>query len=318
MKTKKINPNFKKILDLLSDGNQHSGEQLAERLGVSRTAIWKHMQHLRVLDVPLHVESGGYRLEQPYHLLDKDAIAKSLDKPVKHIHLFESVTSTNEYLMKHGTSSPEICLAEQQTAGRGRLGRAWHSPFGQNIYLSLRYEFSWDGSMLSGLSLVIGAVLASILHNVFDLKPQLKWPNDIYIDHKKLAGILIQLQTEANGNTTAIIGVGLNANMLPNDAVPEAISLQTTLGNAINRTPLVVLMINSMMNALETFGEKGFVAFQELWSSYDMLFQKEVEVVMGKEVKKGISRGIDVHGYFMLETDQGIHTISAGDVTRCR
>ena len=209
-----LSPTMVGFLNILSDGQRHGGTEVAGALGVSRAAIWKVVQRLKEYDVSIESGRFGYQLQNPLVLLDKSRIQKLLNEEVT-IDVFEKLPSTNDYLKDlNPTTSPYICLTEYQQKGRGRLGRSWDSPFGRNIYCSLSYVFQKDFSEISGLSLAVGVLTAKAIENIgCQLRPSLKWPNDIYIQQKKVGGILIDMQAEANGICKAIIGVGLNVNM---------------------------------------------------------------------------------------------------------
>lgn len=195
------------VLKKLSDGRFHSGESLGKLLGVSRTAVWKAMQTMQSeYDVQVQsVKGRGYRLSQPVELLDEQAIMANLASETRQslykFDILPHVDSTNRYLMaaaSQGAAGGHLVLAEQQTAGRGRLGRSWVSPFGCNIYGSLLWRFNLAASELSGLGIVVAVALIHALSDYTDAL-EIKWPNDILFNGQKLAGILLEMQGEANG-----------------------------------------------------------------------------------------------------------------------
>lgn len=210
-----------KILKNLSDGHFHSGESLAKQLDVSRTTIWNATQRLqKQFSVTIQsVKGRGYRLSQPIELLETDKIRSLLSPVMKtflpEIDILPLVDSSNRYLMaaaSQGAPSGKFVLAEQQTAGRGRLGRTWVSPFGCNIYCSLLWRFDLASSVLSGLGIVVAIALVTTLADFVE-GIEIKWPNDILWQQQKLAGILLEMQGEANGPAAVVIGMGLNINM---------------------------------------------------------------------------------------------------------
>lgn len=313
MKTKKLNPKLIKILSYLSDGKPHSGEHLADKLDISRTAIWKHMKHLQALGAPIVVDGNGYTLNEPFSLLDEQVIAQAVKPHVKKMHLFESITSTNDFLLKEGTTSPELCISEEQTKGHGRLGRQWYSPIAMNMYASLRYKFNCDASMVGGLSLVVGIALVDAFKKMFDVPLKLKWPNDLYLGDKKLAGILIQLQTEAYGTTTAIIGMGININLMSSRL--QAVSLRSHLGHYIHRSDIVGPVVMNVIQHLDRFNEEGFAVFRKGWEALDLLAGKEIEVASGEQIIAGIARGVNESGCLLMDTEEGQKVISSGDAS---
>jgi BirA family biotin operon repressor/biotin-[acetyl-CoA-carboxylase] ligase len=309
------------ILNILNDSKLHTGTEIAETLGVSRTAIWKVIQRLKRYNIDLKSRHQGYLLNAPLFLLDKGKIETFLKGSKIKLEIFESISSTNDFL-KNKPLSPHlsICLAEHQTRGRGRMGRSWTSPFGRNIHCSFSYVFNRDISEISGLSLVIGILIAKTLES-FDqrLKPLLKWPNDIYMNNKKIGGILIDLMAEANGSCRAIIGIGLNINMKDQaleDVNKPWTSLENLLNAKIDRNILVAQIIDSVLNGVDVFLEKGMDPFLSEWSHYDLLKGKKVSVTDTNHTTSGIARGITQQGYLLLELPSGeIKKFSYGDAT---
>jgi BirA family biotin operon repressor/biotin-[acetyl-CoA-carboxylase] ligase len=210
-----------KILDILKDGEFHSGEALGEKVGCSRTAVWKHLQKLEALGLLVETTKGtGYRIVGGVELLDGEAIARALSATasphLSRIDVFQSIDSTNTYareLAEKESASGAVILAEQQTAGRGRRGKTWVSPFAANIYLSVVWDFEQGAQSLEGLSLAVGVAVKRALtaHGVAGVK--LKWPNDIYVEQKKLGGILLEMIGDPAGHCTVVVGVGLNIAM---------------------------------------------------------------------------------------------------------
>lgn len=207
------------LMQILGDGACHSGSELGNALKISRSAVWKQINQLNDLGIPItRIPHQGYQLEKPLILLDSNEITKQLhsegfSQPFN-LHLFTSIDSTNRYL-KDLPSSPavEICCTEMQTQGRGRFGRHWHSPFGENIYCSARWSFNCDLSRLAGLSLVSSLAVVAFLNTLSNSKDiKIKWPNDILWGNKKLCGSLIEILAESNSSAQVIIGIGLNVN----------------------------------------------------------------------------------------------------------
>ena len=213
-----ISEQQKSILTLLADGQFHSGAELAARLNISRSAIWKQLNALAGLGLQYSAVSGkGYRLERPLELLEGNEMLSALDGRVRDLissfEILDQIPSTNSYLVERATAnapSGSICFAEQQTAGKGRRGRHWVSPFGSNIYLSILWRFQASPLAISGLSLAIGVAVIRALKLHYGDIFQLKWPNDIYWQGLKLGGILVEVSGESEGPCAAVIGLGLN------------------------------------------------------------------------------------------------------------
>lgn len=202
------------LISLLADGEFHSGEQLGETLGMSRAAINKHVQTLRDWGVDVFTVPGkGYSLPEPIQLLDASLIHSQLDGG--NITVLPVIDSTNQYLMDRigQLESGDACVAEYQQAGRGRRGRKWFSPFGANLYLSMFWRLEQGPAAAIGLSLVIGIVMAEVLRDLGADKVRVKWPNDLYLLDRKLAGILVELTGKTGDAAQIVIGAGINMSM---------------------------------------------------------------------------------------------------------
>ena len=212
------------LIQLLADGEWHSGDQLGGALGVSRAAISKKMKQLQSLNMQYESAKGkGYKLREPLDLLHEDALTEKLLNASAHqacsanLIIKSVLDSTNSYLlreMRERDVHRSVCMAELQTSGKGRRGREWYSPYGQNLYLSLAYSFTSGVAAIEGLSLAVGVVISEALESLGVSGVRLKWPNDILVEDKKLGGILIELGGDAVSNCVAIIGVGLNLSLI--------------------------------------------------------------------------------------------------------
>ena len=206
------------LLTLLKDGRFHSGEALGAALGVSRSAVWKQLQHLEVeLDLTIHkVRGRGYQLASPLVLLNADEITLSSSICAGSIFISDTIDSTNAEalrLIDAGQAAPFLVLSERQTAGRGRRGRKWVSPFAQNLYYSLVLRIDGGMRQLEGLSLVVGLAVMQALRAVGVHGSGLKWPNDVLVGSKKVAGILLELVGDPADVCHVVLGIGINANM---------------------------------------------------------------------------------------------------------
>ena len=203
-----------KCVALLANGEFHSGEQLGETLGMSRAAINKHMQTLRDWGVDVFTVPGkGYSLPEPIQLLNAEQILGQLDGGS--VTVLPVIDSTNQYLLDRigELKSGDACVAEYQQAGRGRRGRKWFSPFGANLYLSMFWRLEQGPAAAIGLSLVIGIVMAEVLRKLGADKVRVKWPNDLYLQDRKLAGILVELTGKTGDAAQIVIGAGINMAM---------------------------------------------------------------------------------------------------------
>lgn len=255
-------------------------------------------------------------------LLDPQRITHLLANEAVQIEVFEKVEST-QYLKKYMQKKKDIqvCIAEMQSLGRGRLNRQWHSPFGQNIYLSLLYPFQKKISELSGLSLVVALALCHAIEIIIGQKEKMriKWPNDIVVAVKKIAGILIETQTEPHGFCQSIIGIGINVNMqeADNDKITQAwSSLQKIIGCYIDRNVICAELIRQLLLYLDRFSRSGLSSFIEEWQQRDVLYEQPVALISGNQNYSGIGHGIDAHGHLLLKmADGSVQSFSSGDTT---
>ncbi|MBS0185996.1 MAG: biotin--[acetyl-CoA-carboxylase] ligase [Proteobacteria bacterium] len=320
---KNQNSSLFRILEILADGAYHDGTHIGENLGISRAAVWKNIQKLQSYHVKIKsIKNKGYALQEPLILLNKESLLKALPQKNIKLEIFESLPSTQTYLKSMTSSSPYVCLAERQTNGKGRFGRPWHSPFGQNIYLSLLYHFQKDISELSGLSLMISLSIIKTLNQLFKktIVFQLKWPNDIVVNQKKLGGVLIEMQAESYGLSTAVIGIGLNVNMIEKDALPfECASLRDFHKTSIDRNEICQILLKNLFEDLRVFQEQGFDAFQKSWPLFDALYNKSITLKIGERTISGIAKGINEMGHLLLaEEDKTLRTFAAGEASFVR
>lgn len=318
---KKQSPSLVKIVNLLSDGQYHDGITLGEQLKITRSAVWKAMRKLETYHIKIDsIKNKGYALLEPFSLLDLKQIKKRLNTNSLDITIFETINSTNEYLKFYrNIKSLKFCLAEQQIHGKGRLNREWYSPFGQNIYFSCLYAFQKDISELAGLSLLVALAVIKVLKNAgMDDNLRVKWPNDILYDGKKLAGGLIEVQAETHGNSLAIIGLGLNVNMLNDEEnITQAwTSMRQVLNRYIDRNELCAALINELLIYLERFNEQGFAGFKDEWMQQDYLANQVVTLKNLNSKITGKVAGINEQGYLLLKMPNGsLRAFSSGDTS---
>jgi BirA family biotin operon repressor/biotin-[acetyl-CoA-carboxylase] ligase len=315
----------------LSDGQFHSGEDLAQALGVSRSAVWKAVKSLRELGATVHaVRNRGYRLAKSSEPLAAERILEKLSpgvrSRVRSLEVAWSVGSTNTVLLSRPNppnGSSEVMLAEYQTAGRGRRGRVWLAPPGGAVCLSLSWTFKDVPAGLSALGLVIGVCELRALHRLGVTGAKLKWPNDLQVDERKLGGILIELRAETDGPAIVVIGIGLNvalgAPLLAQ--IAEAGNAATDLITAGLAEPLrntvAATLLDSCIGGLLEFERDGLRPFLENWRDADALQGRMVDVKGGAgEVTHGLARGVDLHGALLVETpNEGLKRFVSGDVS---
>ena len=317
------------ILALLADGQFHSGTELADALNISRSAVWKQLNTLLTdLCLPHSAVSGkGYRLERPLELLDKSKVLAVVDEPfrakINTLDIFDRIPSTNTYLVEQALEnapSGSICFAEQQTAGKGRRGRHWVSPFGSNIYLSILWRFQVSPLAISGLSLAIGIAVIRALKSHYGDIFGLKWPNDIYYQDKKLGGILVEVSGESEGPCSAIIGLGLNI-YLPEAEAAEITQQWTDISQITgqqqhNRNFLAGALLNQLLLIISEFEAKGIAAYLDEWREYDCLKDKPATLYIGQNSYHGIIQGIDNKGLLLMTRPDGsTQAFASGEVS---
>ncbi len=317
-------PELYPLLQRLADGEFHSGEALAEALGVTRAAIWKQVQALN--EVPgIHVQSvrgRGYRLPQAIQLLDHGRIAARLphDAPLR-LALLPETASTNDWLRDQ--EAPEVnsghaCLAEYQSAARGRRGRQWVCAFGNNIYLSLAWRFDLAMADLAGLSLAAGVSVARVLA-AHGLKGHgLKWPNDIYLEGKKLGGILVEASGEMEGPALAIIGVGINLR-LEEDVVQDIdqpwADMVGATSRPVDRNHLCGDLLAGLLATCRQFQNLGLSHFLHEWKAYDIYLGQKVALHLGSRTISGVYTGLDERGGLVLESSGEHRSWYSGEVS---
>ncbi len=317
-----------RIIKLLADGRFHSGEELAETCGITRAAIWKHMKKIKeMLDMDIFsVRGKGYRLTHPLQLLDEDKILAAMSHEcrtrINKLEIHQSLDSTNAYLLDqepHRLVSGHVCLAEQQTAGRGRRGRIWVSPYGSNIYFSVRWRFPMGPSQLGGLSLAAGISVVRSLESVGVTEVGLKWPNDIYWRGRKLAGLLLEVTGEAEGPSHVVLGIGINTGMSKKqgESIDQPwVSLhEITGGNNVSRNRLTGLVLDNLIQTMDAFEKEGLKPLLEEWHNYDLYYDQPVRVQLGKKSIDGVHRGIDSAGALLLEQGGVISPYHGGEVS---
>ena len=311
------------LLNILKDGQFHSGESLGEALGCSRAAVWKQLQKLENFGLALEsVKGTGYRVVGGFELLDaqliKEGLTDAAAKQLSKLELFKNIDSTNKYARESAeqqAASGNVVLAEQQSAGRGRRDKTWVSPFTANIYLSIVWDFEHGARALEGLSLAVGVAVKRALDSSGVIGVQLKWPNDIYVDGKKLGGILLEMIGDPAGQCSVIVGVGLNVAM-PQEkgaAIDQAwTDIRSQLQDAqegnsttLSRNALASALISEILVVLSDFQARGFSFYREEWQQADAFFGRQAAISTPKESIPGVVRGVDENGALRLELETG-------------
>ncbi|UOK39260.1 bifunctional biotin--[acetyl-CoA-carboxylase] ligase/biotin operon repressor BirA [Pseudomonas palleroniana] len=309
------------LLELLKDGRFHSGEALGAALGVSRSAVWKQLQHLEAeLNLPIHkVRGRGYQLASPLAFLNAEEIAANSGSTVWPVYISDSVDSTNAEalrLVDAGCAAPFLVLAEQQTAGRGRRGRKWVSPYAQNLYYSLVLRIEGGLRQLEGLSLVVGLAVMQALREAGVQRAALKWPNDVLVEDKKIAGILLELVGDPADICHVVLGIGINVNMQKAaDVDQQWTSVQLETGSSVDRNHLVARLGLQLQGYLDRHKSLGFSALQEEWEQNHLWQGRAVSLIAGVNQIDGVVLGIDRQGALRLSVDGVEKTYSGGELS---
>ncbi|MDN7141442.1 bifunctional biotin--[acetyl-CoA-carboxylase] ligase/biotin operon repressor BirA [Pseudomonas sp. JQ170] len=310
-----------KLLKLLKDGRFHSGQDLGVALGVSRSAVWKQLQHLEAeLNLPIHkVRGRGYQLAAPLSLLEAPAIAEYAQGEKWPALIFDSIDSTNAQALRaisEGRAAPFLVLAERQTAGRGRRGRQWVSPFAENLYYSLVLRIEGGMRQLEGLSLVVGLAVMRTLQTFGVVDAGLKWPNDVLVNNQKIAGILLELVGDPADVCHVVLGVGINVNMQAANEIDQAwTSMRLETGLNVDRNLLVARLNQNLQSDLERHQQGGFAIFQQEWEQAHLWQKQAVSLIAGVNRIDGIVLGIDGQGALRLEVDGLEKSFSGGELS---
>lgn len=309
------------VLKLLSAAEFRSGEEISRQLGLSRASIHNLVERARELGVEIHAVRGkGYRLAEPCSWLDGERLAAASLRGFN-VLLHQEVESTNSLLLvlaQQGQDHKSVLAAEWQSGGRGRRGRTWHAAPGGGLTFSLLWRFNRPLTALSGLSLAIGVALARGLRTLGLAGIMLKWPNDILIDGRKLAGILIETHGDMLSAATAVIGIGVNVRArpeLPATADYAAAAIEEVLGGQFDRNELLLHLLAELDEVLKTFDVHGFAPFRDEWQGLHVWQGKPVRVLGGTTPVEGIALGVDETGVLQVATAEGVRAIHSGEVS---
>ncbi|PKF61538.1 biotin--[acetyl-CoA-carboxylase] synthetase [Psychromonas sp. psych-6C06] len=314
-----LNEQGNKLLALLADGEFHSGEKIGELLGVSRTSVNNYIKGLQEIGLDIYKVPGrGYQSASPIDLLNEKVVrALSRSQLVK---VEQILDSTNQWLLDKipNVRNGQTCIAEYQLAGRGRRGRTWVSPFASHLYFSYYWRFDAGIEKLSGLSLLVGIATVNALEKIGIQGVSLKWPNDLYFEGKKLAGILIELNAQANEACHTVIGIGINVRMPPEQAKlidQPWVDLTSLSREKIDRNLLSATLILELQKLMPEYEKRGLKPYIERWLALDYFLDKPVNVLLAETQKAGICRGIDEAGALLLEVDGKVETYIGGEVS---
>ncbi len=319
------------LLAALAAGEPVSGAALAARAGLTRAAVWKQVQGLRARGVPIEAHAGsGYRLPWPLQMLDEAQIRAAMPAPLAAglgaLEVHWELDSTSSELQRRGAGAADlsVVLAETQSAGRGRRGRAWLSPPGLKLYVSCLKRFEQGFAALAGLSLAVGVIVLRALEDLGIRGAGLKWPNDVLAvtasSSGKLAGILVELSGEYQGPCAAVIGVGLNLRLTPallEQAGQPACDLATLAGSAPpDRNRVAAALIAALVAGLREFEREGFAAFAADYARHDLLYAQTLTLSGALGAFEGTGAGVDARGALQVRmADGSVRAVDSADVT---
>lgn len=319
----------KTIVEILkkAGGNFVSGENIAGDLGISRTAVWKHIQKLRESGYEILSNARlGYKLKDAPDLLLPSEIQIGLDTKIigKEMHYFPSVNSTNyvaKALAYHGATDGTIVVAEEQDSGKGRLERNFYSPRGKGIWFSVVLRPKFLPHEAPKCTLMAAVAVAEAM-NRFNLKAQIKWPNDIMFDGRKIVGILTEMTCELSKVTYIVTGIGINVNIsreeFPEELRSVAASLSEMNGENLSRVKFFRAVLEELDKLYRTVNSSDFVKVFALWIKYNITLGKNIRVIPADnngEIFSGKAIDLDTEGALIVETAQGLRTVYAGDVS---
>lgn len=314
----------------LSDGKFHSGEELGRELGISRAAVRKLLQKLAAtFGLTLSaVRSKGYRLNSELCLLDREEILSGMGSSqilLESIEILLSVGSTNTYLLDQcSIAGPppkgkvRVCLSEMQTDGRGRRGKKWQSPFGQNLYASVLFEFPDELHKLAGFSLAASLAVTRACERIGISTVKVKWPNDLWLNDRKLGGILTEIRGESAGASLVVLGIGVNLQLT--DGIQglidqNAIGLESVGFHIAQRNMFVSLLLVAVLEVIGRFNTGYFTVFREEWESRNALKGRHVAIQLPQGTVEGIVCGICADGALTVMTSTGVQVVTQGEVS---
>lgn len=314
------------LLKRLCDGSFHSGADLAKCLAVSRTTIWNQIQALQQLGVDIHsVRGKGYRIPGGLELVDELHLRNQLDglgvlSKLDHLDLSIICESTNLSAQRAVAAGRprSLFITEYQSGGRGRRGRSWASPLGANLYFSLSWPFSGGVTSLEGLSLAVGVAIKRALSALHIDDVELKWPNDLLLNERKLGGVLIEVGGDLSGDCEAVIGVGLNVRMPEStDTVIDQpwSDLRGRIPKDLSRSDILAVVMMHLIEMLETFAVQGFAPFVDVWHQANAFQGRLVSLIMGERTINGVCMGVDRTGALRLMTEAGEQLFQGGEVS---
>lgn len=309
-----------KVLSLLQDGAVWSGQELARQLNISRTAIWKHIETLKQDGYDIEtIPRKGYQLLEQNDRFDETAfVSVRRGRFGQHVHAYDQVDTTQRIAHEHaqrGAPEGTIVISEEQTAGRGQLGRQWYNPSRVNIAASIILRPDLPIRDASKLTLMAASAFARSF-NREGIVAAIKWPNDLLLNGKKIGGILTEMQTEGDRIQAVILGFGFNVNgeTIPEELIHRATSLKRETGIVHRRSELLARLLEDLEKEYDLFLEAGFSPVREHWLQNAAFIDETITLSTAGKTKTGVMRGISPEGALLLETGAGIEPIYSAEI----
>lgn len=314
------------ILALLREKDDYiSGQELCDRFGVSRTAVWKAVNQLKNSGYEIEaVPNKGYRLKGQQDILSQSEIASRMQTKWigKELYYYDTTGSTNpdvKHLLEEGAAEGVLVVAGEQTKGRGRRGRGWQSPPNTNIYMSLGLRPDYRPDLAPMVTLIQAMAVAKAVEEVCGIRAQIKWPNDVVINGRKICGILTEMSAETGYIQYVVIGTGINVNIreFPKELDQIATSLCLETGKTVLRAAVIAKTMDSFEDYYERFLQTGDLSL--LTDEYNAILvnrEQTVKVLDPQGEFEGIAKGIDEKGQLLVEKpDKSIERVFAGEVS---
>lgn len=312
------------LLRHLSDGRFHSGQTLANLFGISRASICNLVHTAKELGLNIHAVQGrGYQLATSSTWLNHAHIVRAMGSAAARyqIHILDAADSTNSVLMQAaqaGAPDGSVVCAEYQFAGRGRRGRQWHSILGGSLTFSVLWRFEDGVAALVGLSLAVGVAIARALNRYSRFPVKLKWPNDVLVDYRKLAGILVEIQGDIQGPSFAVVGIGLNVSLpaVHRDSIDQAVIDLEEMQVHIDRNLLLASCLIELKAVMDVMREQGFRSLRDEWEAHHAHAGQAVSLLLpDRQIVTGIALGVDDTGAFLLQSENGTRAAyNSGDI----
>lgn len=313
------------VLKLLRENEQDflSGEKISDVLGCSRTAVWKHIAALRDEGYQIEaVQNKGYQLQESGTALSEHDIYSRMHEQglFRRVVYEESVTSTQtvaRQLTNDGEEEGTVVVADEQTEGKGRLGRLWSSQKGNGIWMSLILKPDVDFRHASQLTLLTAVAVTRALEKETGLNISIKWPNDLLVDGKKICGILTEMQSDPDRILSVVIGLGINVNQhqFPDELAEKATSLSRESGQSCNRAELIAAVLDEFTRIYQLYLSEGFSFIKPMWESHAMSIGRHISARTAKDTIEGRALGINDDGVLLLEDAEGtVHHIHSADI----